>query len=703
MAKTDEICFRCLKPKGSRSAGFVTQWISVCSCDAMDKSATDPAVELCRDCGKRISTGRKGTITQYVFRADACACKRPLGLAPVPADSPDGSQAEDTETEEEQELALDSESFPVERYAPLALLGQGAGGQVHLCRDRLLRKKVAVKTLNLLEPKAAVAFQEEARATSRLDHPGIVKVLDFGVTTSGVPYMVMDYFPGQTLAEHLRLSGPLELETALLLLVRLARALEYSHSQGVFHRDLKPENILLIDRGDGTLSTRLIDFGLAAARQDQVSTVVQGRTLVGTPSYMAPDQFNGLAFDARSEIYSLGCVFFESIAGRPPFSGETALETVMLHARQEAPLLVDALSYRCPEEVDDLYRCCLAKDPEKRFQSMGELASELDRLLYGEPPVPEVEERAQTVSPVIFVAGSLFLLACALAFTMIFHRLESPSKATLSRHIETEKTKMQSLAERRNAVFERLRDYLYSGYRSRVATDDDLKLLSGSGAKRIILDSCPITAGGLVNLDVIPLISLEVTNSNLGDEAVPYLNRLKSLSHLDLSGQRLTEAGFKAIELPRLKRLIVDDCKGFNDTALEAVIEKYPSLSSLSIAATDVTADGINQIARLKGLRSLRLSTLEVGPENIRSLSGLPVSVLDLTGCRMNAKALLELRRMRSLRSINLYSISGADDQTVGAIRQAFPPGRLQIVNSLGQKGKGLDGLSNFTELLGQE
>jgi len=495
MAKSDEICFRCLRPKSSRTSGFVTQWISVCSCDVMNSGAVETDVELCHDCGKRISTGRKGTITQYVFRADACACKRPPALTPSASDTPSLLQAESSHPEKELDLSPDS--FPVERYAPLALLGQGAGGQVHLCRDRLLRKKVAVKTLNLLEPDAAVAFQEEARATSRLDHPGIVRVLDFGVTAGGVPYMVMDYFPGQTLAEHIRQNGPLELETALLLLVRLVQALEYSHSQGVFHRDLKPENILLIDNGDGTLATRLIDFGLAAARQDQASTVVQGRTLVGTPSYMSPDQFNGLVFDARSEIYSLGCVFFESIAGLPPFSGETALETVMMHARQEPPLLLESLSYDCPKSVDNLYRRFLAKDPEDRFQSMAELASELNRLLYGAPPMPETAEKARTVSPVMVVAGSLFLLVCVLAFTRIFHQSEGSSKRTLSSHSETKK---RSLSKRRSDVFETLKDHRFSGYRSRVADDDDLKLLSGCDAEQIILDSCPITAAGLASL-----------------------------------------------------------------------------------------------------------------------------------------------------------------------------------------------------------
>ncbi|MCA9801787.1 MAG: protein kinase [Cyanobacteria bacterium HKST-UBA02] len=706
MAKTDEICFRCLKPKSSRTSGFVTQWISVCSCDAIDsgENSTDGAsVVLCRECGKRISTGRKGTITQYVFRADACVCQRPLGLAPSPADSQGDIQPEDTDYEE-QELDLGSNSFPVERYAPLAMLGQGAGGQVHLCRDRLLRKKVAVKTLNLLEPDAAVAFQEEARATSRLDHPGIVRVLDFGVTTSGVPYMVMDYFPGQSLAGHIRHNGPLEPETALLLLVRLVQALEYSHEQGVFHRDLKPENILLIDNGDGTLATRLIDFGLAAARQDQESTFVQGRTLVGTPSYMSPDQFNGLVFDARSEIYSLGCVFFESIVGRPPFSGGTALETVMMHARQEAPLLSEALS-DCPEEIEVLYRKCLAKDPDDRFQSMSDLASALERMLYGAPAEPETTNRKRSHLPAL-------LAACFLAFLAIgwialsFH--QSPVQTMKGSNIKgrtgrSRKSVVPDLELRRRKVFERLIGHKYDGYSSTVASDDDLKLLEGTGTRQLMLDSCRITAAGLENLQDLPLRFLSIKYSALDDEAITVINKFRQLKHLDVGGESITERGFKSLDLPVLRVLYVDECKGFNDAALDAIIARYPDLTSINIASTSVTESGISRLAALKHLIYLDLSTLPVSAGNIRDLSAIALQKIDLTGCPMTSQALLELRRIKTLTSIALSANTGADKETLAAIRRAFPPGQLDIANFISREGKDIGEAATLSDFLGPE
>lgn len=672
----------------------------------MEDGTGEAAVELCRECGKRISTGRKGTITQYIFRADTCACKRPLGLAPSPADSQGGTQSEDTDYEEEQELDLGADCFPVERYAPLAVLGQGAGGQVHLCRDRLLRKKVAVKTLNLLDPEAAMAFQEEARATSRLDHPGIVKVLDFGVTTSGVPYMVMDYFPGQSLAGHIRKNGPLEPETALLLLVRLVQALEYSHGQGVFHRDLKPENILLIDNGDGTLATRLIDFGLAAARQDQESTVVQGRTLVGTPSYMSPDQFNGLVFDARSEIYSLGCVFFESLVGRPPFCGETALETVMMHARQEAPSLSEALS-DCPGEIEVLYGRCLAKDPEDRFQSMSDLASELERLLHGAPAEPEKSNKKRSLLPALLAACCLALFFAGWIVLSFNQPSETRSRMKGSslkgRSLRSMESVTPDLGLRRRKVFEKLIGHKYDGYSSTVATDDDLRLLEGTGTQQLFLDSCRITAAGLESLQDLPLQFLSVKYSALNDESVPAINKLRQLTHLDVGGELISERGFKALDLPVLRVLYVDECKGFNDAALDAIIARYPDLTSINIASTSVTEDSISRLAGLKHLIYLDLSTLPVSARNIRDLSTIALQKIDLTGCPMTSQALLELRRIKTLTSISLSANTGADKETLAAIRRAFPPGQVDIANYISREGKDIGEAASLSEFLGPE
>ncbi|MBZ0188171.1 MAG: protein kinase, partial [Candidatus Obscuribacterales bacterium] len=141
--------------------------------------------------------------------------------------------------EGEEELELAPESFPVDRFKPISELGRGAGGSVYLCRDRLLGKKVAIKVLHVLTGEQLIAFQEEARVTNKLDHPRIVSILDFGSTESGVPFMVLEYFPGETLREHLDNNGHMEEETARLVFLQVIDGLAYAHKRGIFHRDLK--------------------------------------------------------------------------------------------------------------------------------------------------------------------------------------------------------------------------------------------------------------------------------------------------------------------------------------------------------------------------------------------------------------------------------------------------------------------------------
>lgn len=284
----------------------------------------------------------------------------------------------------EIELALDPERFPVQRYKPLQELGKGASGSVYLCRDRMLGEKVAVKTLRQLNGEQLIAFQSEARANSKLNHQAIITLLDFGPTPGGTPYMVLAYFKGVTLEEFLRKHGALPTNMFKQVFEQITSALTHAHSKGIFHRDLKPSNIL-IGRGETNerittestatnLQVKLIDFGVARIKEDTAPTLsAQGTTIAGTPAYMPPDSVLGKSYDARSEVYSLGCVMFESLTGKTPFSGETALETMNLHAQAVAPTLSEAGNHRYSDDLESIVSKCLSKDPDERFSSMQEL------------------------------------------------------------------------------------------------------------------------------------------------------------------------------------------------------------------------------------------------------------------------------------------------------------------------------------------
>ncbi|HMO19924.1 MAG TPA: hypothetical protein PKC98_03035, partial [Candidatus Melainabacteria bacterium] len=206
--KEADLCPVCKCPRSKAGSGSLTQWIVVCNCDALSSASEVAAetesllVDLCRKCGKRISQGRAGSFTQYIFRSDLCACEVPEAYrASLPVDSPEETQALSSSSVIEEEqikpdqnllLELDSGNFPLERYEALRHLGRGGGGRVYLARDLLLNKLVAVKLLNSFDEKQIIAFQTEARATSKLNHQGIVRLLDFGVVGDSLPYMVLD-------------------------------------------------------------------------------------------------------------------------------------------------------------------------------------------------------------------------------------------------------------------------------------------------------------------------------------------------------------------------------------------------------------------------------------------------------------------------------------------------------------------------------
>ncbi|MBX9692669.1 MAG: serine/threonine protein kinase [Cyanobacteria bacterium] len=377
------ICSNCHMPQGVSGTGLVTQFVAVCRCQELPDDNRD-TTNICSNCGKHIASGRIGSITQFVFRSDLCSCDRSK-IQPTPTTGTTFKQpafAGFTDSDEnETELELPAGSFPIDRYKPLQKLGKGGAGAVYLCRDRLLGKRVAVKVLHQLTAEQLIAFQDEARATSKLNHPNIVKVMDFGATESGVPFMVMEYIRGISLEQLLRDNGPLIPETAIEIVSNICEALSHAHSNKIFHRDLKPSNILIAPRENGLFDVRLIDFGVAKIKETTGSvTTYQGNTLAGTPAYLCPDPVLGFSYDARSEIYTLGCVFFELLTGEPPFLGQTALETVAMHVNNKVPNLADLANIPEDSTLQRIVTRCLSKDPALRFQSARRLRLALSML-----------------------------------------------------------------------------------------------------------------------------------------------------------------------------------------------------------------------------------------------------------------------------------------------------------------------------------
>ena len=216
------------------------------------------------------------------------------------------------------------------RYAIGEMIGTGGMADVYIGEDQRLSRKVAVKVLRsdlARDPSFVARFRKEALAAAGLNHPGIVAVYDSGEENNS-PYIVMELVSGQTLRQKLQ-AGQLPLSTSLEIIKGILQALDYSHNKGIIHRDIKPSNIMITDSGD----IKVMDFGIARATDDIGATLTNTWNVVGTAQYLSPEQATGEMADGRSDLYSLGCLMYELLTGRPPFTGDTQslLPTNMFH------------------------------------------------------------------------------------------------------------------------------------------------------------------------------------------------------------------------------------------------------------------------------------------------------------------------------------------------------------------------------------
>jgi serine/threonine-protein kinase len=324
---------------------------------------------LCPACLMKDALADEGTLArlqchacQEALPADARFCAR-CGTA-VPAEPAAAGDA--------LRAALDAKLQA--QYRIVRLLGHGGMGSVYLARDLALDREVAIKVVKTASsaPEVHDRLRREARTAAKLSHPNIVPLHAFG-EVEGMPYFVMGYVRGESLAAKLRREGALPEDEALRILADVADALDHAHRQGVVHRDVKPDNVLLDDESGRALLT---DFGVARAL-GAGETMTAAGAVVGTPAYMSPEQAAGRSdVDGRSDVYSLGVMAFRMLAGRAPFEGKTAADVMAKHLTQDAPplrTLAPAISDAAAQAIER----CLAKDPSRRWADARSLRAAL--------------------------------------------------------------------------------------------------------------------------------------------------------------------------------------------------------------------------------------------------------------------------------------------------------------------------------------
>jgi serine/threonine protein kinase len=413
------------------------------------KNRTGGQSTVCQRCLKLVPTvSRAGSITAFFFKDQRCQCRKPLlesnksdysakVKAPAQIAIYEGSDNYDrlnlagletryhggellskrTSLKTAMQTARANqakETIAMAELAPgqiiggcyelLDLAGQGGMGSVYKARHTVLGRLCAVKFLlpSMITPRTWFLFQKEAKLVSTMQHQTICQVYDLGIHNETVPYYCMDFVEGATLESTIIKHGPLSVGATLELFIKVCEGLNYAHGRGVVHKDLKPAN-LMITGSSNTIEIRILDFGIAdlaeSARESQGQAfdsesdskaqqprgALKQADIIGSASYMSPEQFVGDAVDRRSDIYSLGCVIFETLVGAPPFLEQTFEDLRHAHLAKLPPSLEAPTGIYFPLSIQAIIAKCLEKNPDHRYQSVAELSVDLELALAKKP------------------------------------------------------------------------------------------------------------------------------------------------------------------------------------------------------------------------------------------------------------------------------------------------------------------------------
>lgn len=343
------------------------------------------------------------------------------------------------------------------RYRIVGGIGKGAMGKVYRAVQVGLNRAVALKVLDSnygagRDESFRQRFLVEAALTAKLSHPNTVRIFDYGCSSDGIFYLAMEFLEGDTLDRSLA-RGPLGWRRVLSIGQQIARALREAHELGVVHRDLKPANVMMLSADDDTDHVKVLDFGLVKSFVDgqelEGRAITQQGMLMGSPPYMAPEQGDKNRADPRSDIYSLGCILFEALTGKPPYGGSAPLEIILKHVNEPIPPVKTPSKFETiPEGMAAVVTKCLQKSPMDRFQSMDEVLQAMSELMSPVatpafetplPPTPIPAPAPARNNTPLLIAGFVVALLVGIGGTAVV--LRKPGRANEAKvlfHIETE-------------------------------------------------------------------------------------------------------------------------------------------------------------------------------------------------------------------------------------------------------------------------
>jgi len=518
------------------------------------------------------------------------------------------------------------------RYKVISTIGTGGMGTVYRVEQLYLKKQFALKTLhstNATDLKIR-RFQKEAQLASRLDHENLVRALDFGLIDGMQPFLIMDLVEGLTLAKYLEMNGRVPVDLALRTFIPICFAMAHAHREGVIHRDIKPGNIVLTkSRPDSTtIVPKIVDFGIAKLMEGEEQTLTETGQVFGTPLYMSPEQTVGSHVDLRSDIYSLGCVFFEALTGVPPFKGETLVQTILQHRNKTSDSLKKAaLGLEFPEGLEQIVAKMLAKDPEARYQDCLTIAQDLSWLIQGKTEniyarvapnkvLDVLDEPKKYFSASMLITALITAALVSSCFATIWFILNNQPYKYEERQVSTQFNQNDSESIMINTVLDHKDDmYLYA------------MMKNFPNVRSLNLHGKQITDEGMQSFQKLQeLRNLDISKcEHVSDKGIEYLTQLP-LECLDLTGTDVTGACADSLA-------------------------KISTLSKLSLMKTDFDDGGCRIFRSLPRLRSLYLSQTKVTSKGVRELSNSQITELNLDSCSIR-------NALQRLTDMNLTSLS---------------------------------------------
>lgn len=611
------------------------------------------------------------------------------------------------------------------RYRVIRQLGAGGMGVVYEAEDELLKNKVAIKTIKKgasLSADLVVRFQREANALAALKHPNLVPLYVFGLTEDNQPYMVMRYEEGQPLSQLIEGRGYLPFYKSLNVFIQVAEAMQHAHKHGILHRDLKPGNIIIRNFDSSNPDIVIIDFGIAMMDgSDAISTLTKTGVIIGTPSYMSPEQVKGRDVDERSDIYALGCIMFEALTGRKPYTAESSLELLSQKINSDAPKInsVDR-ELRFPSGLEEIIATALSVSPDERYQSMEELRIDLLSLKSGEyqtansvagenasatKKVDSVQKPLETKHLVIFLSA-VVLLAGFIALSM-FDSLGS-------KVVRTKSEELPGFKELTHQMTEPFADVLTSStpqmkgksLHASVKNTVELKQVNNDPEAKAFLDSiqktrktsvagkqepielisdCNHISGTCFEGCTLPIISLFINRNGITPAGMKAISKLPHLVHLHLSAEGSLEDGL-------------------------AYLADNTSLEAIQLARCTIKADSLQGLCSNKSLKILRV--VECRDAGNRELRGRDLELIgnskapnlkQVYWCKMDAsvKSLESLRNLPKLKQLTLIrnNLSSGDIDAIATL----PIFSLKIMKNVRIKEpdlKPLERMPNLTILV---